>query len=219
MNAGKRYAVANAIIPLFWLAAAGQQAPATISFTLDFPASNPGHYVIEVMSNGQGSYTSDGKIEEQSAAINSGPEQFRISEGIREQIFDLAKRAHYFAGKVDSGRKNIANTGAKTLAYKDATHDSRATYNYSGLQPVEQLTSLFQGLSTTLEYGRRLAYFHKYEKLELDDELKKMEELQKDNNLRDVQAVAPELMQIANDTSVMNVSRARAQRLLASTDK
>jgi hypothetical protein len=120
---------------------------------------------------------------------------------------------------VDSGHKNIANTGAKTLAYKDASHNSQVTYNYSSLQPVEQLTSIFQNLSATMEFGRRLVYLHKYEKLALDDELKRMEDMQKESALADVQAIAPVLKDIANDSSVMNVSRARALRLLSTAGK
>jgi hypothetical protein len=42
-----------------------------------------------------------------------------------------------------------------------------------------------------------------------------MEEMQKEDNLGDIQAIAPILNGIADDTSVMNVSRARALRLLA----
>jgi hypothetical protein len=192
----------------------GQQPAATLSFTLDFPGANPSHYELVVANDGQGSYTSNGKFDENSEAADPAPLQFQVSENIRAQIFDLAKRAHYFSGKVDSGHKNIANTGAKTLAYKDASHNSQATYNYSPLQPVEQLTSIFQNLSTTMEFGRRLVYLHKYEKLALDGELKRMEELQQENSLGDVQVIAPELKEIADDSSVMNVSRARALRML-----
>jgi hypothetical protein len=198
----------------FCLGAYSKQPAASVSFSLDFPGANPSHYELVVANDGQGSYTSNGKFDENSEAADPAPLKFTVSENIRAQIFDLAKRAHYFSGKVDSGRKNVANTGAKTLAYKDAGHSSQATYNYSSLQPIEQLTSIFQNLSTTMEFGRRLVYLHKYEKLALDGELKRMEELQQENSLGDVQAIAPELKEIANDASVMNVSRARALRML-----
>jgi len=203
----------------FFFAAYGQGPTASVSFKLDFPGSNPSHYEIVILSDGKGSYTSNGKLDENSDPPDPTPLQFATSENIRAQVFDLAKRAHYFTGKVESGRKNIANTGAKTLAYKDENHNTEATFNYSPLQPVEQLTSIFQSLSTTMEFGRRLVYLHKYEKLALDAELKRMEELQQENSLGDVQAIAPELQEIANDSSVMNVSRARALRLLASAGK
>jgi len=197
------------------LAADGQLASPTVGFTLDFPNANPSHYEITVNSTGQGHYVSDGQLEKDSAPADPAPLEFTISDQVREQIFDLARRAHYFSGKVDSGRKNIANTGTKTLTYKDGKHDGQASYNYSTIVPIEQLTAIFQGLSETLEFGRRLSFFHKYQKLALDEDLKRMEELQRDNNLGDIQAIAPVLKQIADDQSVMNVARARALRLMA----
>jgi hypothetical protein len=191
----------------------GQAAPPTVSFTLDFPAANPSHYEITVGRDGHGTYVSNGQLNKDSAA-DPALLQFTLSDRVREEIFQLAQRAHYFSGKVDSGNKNIANTGAKTLTYKDGQHDGQATYNYSPSVPVQQITAIFQGLSETLEFGRRLSFFHKYQKTALDEDLRRMEELQRDNSLGDVQAIAPVLKEIADDRSVMNVARARALRLM-----
>ena len=219
MSLGKFCALLFLIAPTLCPGASGQQPAASLSFTLDFPGANPSHYEIVIAKDGHGSYTSNGKFDEKSDPADPAPFEFVVSENIRTQVFDLAKRAHYFTGKVDSGLKNIANTGAKTLAYKDAGHNSQATYNYSLLQPVGQLTSIFQNLSTTMEFGRRLNYLHKYQKLALDNELKRMEQLRQENSLGDVQAIAPVLQDIGNDPSVMKVSRARALRLLANAGK
>jgi len=219
-NGANRYASCFGIIILmrlrrkFWfllvlwpicLAAQTSRTGATISFTLDFPGANPGHYEIVVHDDGRGSYSSNGQLSQDSEPSDPAPLQFTLSPNVRQQIFDLAERAHYFTGKVDSGRKNIANTGAKTLAYKDAHRTTQATYNYSPLAPVQQVTSIFQGLSATLEFGRRLDYFHRYQKLALDQDIKRMEEMQRDNSLGDLQAIAPILNAIANDSSVINV--------------
>lgn len=203
----------------FCFATYGQQPTASVIFKLDFPGADPSHYEIVIASDGQGSYVSNGKFDDESDPADPEQLQFVVSEDVRKQVFDLAKKSHYFAEKVDSGQKNIANTGAKTLAYKDANHNSEATYNYSMLQPITQLTSIFQNLSNTMEFGRKLVYLHKYQKLALDDQLKRMEEMQRENNLGDVGAIAPVLNDIANDSSVMKVSRARALRLLASAGK
>jgi hypothetical protein len=191
------------------------QGSATVSFSLDFPGANPGHYEIIVGEDGHGSYSSNGQLSKDSDPADPAPLPFAVSDKVRAQIFDLAQRAHYFKGKVDSGNTKIANTGVKVLTYKSDNQNSQATYNYSPVAPVQQLTTIFEGLSTTLEFGRRLNYFRKYQKLALDEDLKRMEEMQKEDNLGDVQAIAAILNGIANDTSVMNVSRARALRLLA----
>jgi hypothetical protein len=189
--------------------------PATVSFSLDFPGANPGHYEITVGADGKGFYSSNGQLNQDSDPADPVPLPFTLSDQVREQIFDLAQRAHYFKGKVDSDNKKIANTGVKILTYKADNQNSQATYNYSPVAPVQQLTAIFEGLSTTLEFGRRLSYFRKYQKLALDEDLKRMEEMQKEDNLGDIQAIAPILNEIADDASVMNVSRARALRLLA----
>jgi hypothetical protein len=203
------------------IAAAAENHPAspTVTFTLDFPAANPSHYVITVARDGTGSYVSNGQLTADSAPADPATLDFALSDHVRDQIFELAQRAHYFSGKVDSGRKNIANTGAKTLAYKDGQHDGQATYNYSTSAPIDQLTAIFQELSETLEFGRRLSFFHRYQKTALDDDLKRMEELRRDNSLGDTRAIAPVLKQIADDPSVMNVARARALRLLPAENK
>jgi hypothetical protein len=73
---------------------------------------------------------------------------------------------------------------------------------------------LFQSVAATLEYGRRLAYFHRYQKLALDDELKRMETEARAGNLMELGAVKPILQEIYDDASVMNVVRARALRII-----
>jgi len=79
---------------------------------------------------------------------------------------------------------------------------------------VQELTAFFQGLSTTLEFGHRLDYYLRYQKLALDEELKKMEEMSNSHELEEISAVAPVLQKIVDDPAVIKVVRARAERLL-----
>ena len=188
---------------------------ATVSFTLDFPQSIPDHYSISVVSDGHAEYNSTGKLTPDSEPPDPFHLEFTISQATRQKIFDLAAKAKYFDGKVDSGKKNLASTGKKVLTYRDGQRSTQAEYNYSPIPAVQELTTLFQNISTTLEFGRRLDYYHHYQKLALEDELKRMEEMTHEKELDEVQAVSPILQQIATDQSVINVSRARAQRLLA----
>jgi hypothetical protein len=199
-------------------AAVSQSALPTVGYTQDFEGSNPSHYELTVSSDGHGIYTSNGQLSEKAEPAELVPVEFTVSDKVRQQIFDLAKHAKYFDGKVDSGRSNIANTGTKVLTYKDDKRSTKATYNYSPIPAIADLTSIFQNLCTTLEFGRRLTFFHKYQKLALDDELKRMDEMRRDTMLGDLQAIAPILRDIANDQKVMNVSRSRALRLLATAD-
>ncbi len=190
------------------------QAPAAVTFTLDFPASQPERYSIRVPSDGACRYQSSGRLSADSDQTESFDLDFTVAAETRQIIFALANKAAYFQKDVDSHRKGIAFTGKKTLSYKDAERSGESTYNYSSNPAVLELTSLMQSLSATLEFGHRLQYDRRYQKLALDEELKRMEEMARANQLIEVAAIQPILDQIVADQSVMNMTRARAQRLL-----
>jgi hypothetical protein len=201
------------MLALIAAAAAQSVTGPTVSFSLTFPGSQPDRYAISVPQNGDATYYSDGKLMEGSEA-DDFKLIFAIAPATRTRIFDLARKAHYFANDVDSKKKNLAFTGTKVLIYNDGQKEQRAAYNYSPVEAVQQLTDLFQNMSTTLEFGRRLEYYHRYQKLALDDEIKRLEEMATQNNLQELSALVPVLQQIAADNTVINPVRARAQRLL-----
>jgi hypothetical protein len=212
---GSRLSTLVCLILCFLVPGQAQQAVVpTITFTCDFPGSAPDHYVISVSDAGSASYNSDGKISPDSAPGDPFHSDFNLSQAARTRVFDLAKRAHYFEGEIDSKTKNLAFTGTKTLTYKDAQKSTRASYNYSPVPSVQELTAFFQALANTLEFGHRLDYYLRYQKLALDEELKRMEELSNGSGLGEISAVAPVLQKIADDPAVIKVVRARAQRLL-----
>ncbi len=196
------------------LACSQTEAPAVVTFTIDFPASQPEHYSIRVQSDGLARYQSSGRRSPDSDETDSFDLDFTVATETRQRIFELAAKAGYFQKDVDSHHKDLAFTGKKTLAYKDARRSGEATYNYSLKPAVQDITSLMQSLSATLEFGHRLQYDHQYQKLALDEELKRMEGLARNNELIEVAAIQPILDQIIADQSVINVTRARAQRLL-----
>lgn len=198
--------------------AASQQASnsatsPTVTFTLDFPESDPAHYLIAVDATGHVNYECTAKVQE-SSEEQAYRSEFNLSAASRERIFEWAKQAKYFSGKIDSGNQKLAFTGWKILSYQDAQRSFTARYNYSNLEPVRQLTALFQNMAGTLDFGRRLSYYHRYQKLALDEELKRMEAQAKNNELSEIQGVAPVLQEIVEDTSVINVVRARAKALI-----
>ena len=187
---------------------------ASITFSLDFPASDPEHYSISVTADGHARYECSAKVSDESEDRETYQSDFTFTDATRVRIFDLAAQAHYFSGKIDSGNRKLAFTGAKKLIYTDGQRNNTAEYNFSPVASVQQLTELFQRVASTLDFGRRLAFAHRYQKLALDDELKKMEDAARRGELGELQSVKPILQQIYDDTSVLNVVRARAQRLM-----
>lgn len=224
LRSGATRCIAIGILGLFGLAAPARSqrstndsspVAATVTFTLDFPQSNPEHYSISVDESGHARYECSGE-----AAQDSEPQsyqaEFDLSASSREKVFDWAKQAQFFSGNIDSKNGKLAFTGAKVLSYEDGQHSHTARYNYSSLAPVKQLTTFFQDLAATLEYGRRLAYDQRYQKLALDAELKQMESQAKNGGLSEIQSVAPVLQEIVDDPSLLNGVRARAKQLLES---
>jgi hypothetical protein len=189
------------------------EATPVVTFTVDFPSSQPEHYSIRVQSDGPARYQSSGRLSADSEAIDSFDLDFTVAPETRQKIFELATKAGYFQKDVDSHHKGLAFTGKKTLRYKDSRRSGESSYNYSANPAVQELTNLMENLSVTLEFGHRLQYDRQYQKLALDEELKRMEEMASSNQLIEVAAIRPVLDEIIADQSVINVTRARAQRL------
>ncbi len=187
---------------------------ATVTFTFDFPNSSPEHYSITVEKDGHAHYESSGKISDDSDDRETYQTDFEFSDATRLRIFDLAAQARYFSGKIDSGNKKLAFTGSKKLAYQDTQRNLSAEYNFSTVPAVQQITTLFQSVSATLEFGHRLAYFYRFQKLALDDELTRMEDQARRGEIVELQIVKPILQQIYHDQTVMNIDRARALRII-----
>jgi len=185
-----------------------------VTFTLDFPGSQPEHYSVRMQSDGAAHYESSGRLSPDSDETDNFDLDFTASPATRQKVFELAGKAGYFQRDLDSHYKNIAFTGKKTLSYKDGKRSGESTYNYTRQPDARELTGFFQDLSSTLEFGRRLHYDYRYQKLALDEELKRMEEMARSSPMVELPAIASILQQIIGDATVLNVSRARAQRLL-----
>src|ERR1700693_3656678 len=118
------------------------QAPAVITFTIDFPTSQLEHYSIRVQSDGAARYQSSGRMSADSDETDSFDLDFTVGAETRQKIFERAAKAGYFQKDVDSRHKDLAFTGKKTLAYKDAQRSGEATYNYSLKRAVKDMTGL-----------------------------------------------------------------------------
>jgi hypothetical protein len=191
----------------------------TVMFTLDFPTGDPTHYAIAVESSGNAAYRSDAgepASGKQPATGDPNIDKFTISPATARRIFKLAEKLNYFQGNFDNSRPDIANTGNKTLIYADPKRHFSTTYNYSQNPDIEQLTSLFQTMSTTMEAGRRLQHEYRFDKLGLTAELRRLSDLAKSGQASEITAITPILQEIAQDTSVMHIARTEAERLLNS---
>ena len=183
-----------------------------VSFSLELPGAVPPYYSISVEATGRAAYRASpvpGNMEGDPYIL-----KFVISQPARTRIFELAKKLHFFKGDFAYHKGRLANTGIKTLYFTDEKTTNSTTYNYSANPAVQDLTHLFQNISATLEFGRRLQYYYDHQKLGLDDELKHMDQMAQDGDLDELQAVAPILQKIAADPEVMRIDQAHARHLL-----
>lgn len=193
-----------------------------VTFDLVWDAATPQQFTVTTRADGGSTYLSRNPLK----AVPPGEERepnyslrFTMSSANQAKVFKLAQQADFFNGDFDYKAHPVANTGKKTLTYADLTRHFQTTYNHSENKAIQQLTELFQGVSATIEFGRRLQFKHKYDKLGLEDELKAMENSETSHELAELQIVAPALQSIADDSTVLNIARQRAQRLLKKVKK
>ncbi len=187
----------------------------TVAFDFVLPGSSPAHYALAVASTGRAAYRSDRMADDSQRADEPYSLRFVASEATLSRVFELAKALNYFRGNFEYGTGKIANLGAKTLTFRDGERSYQTKYNYSTNVQIQELTRLFQNISNTLEFGRRLEYLYRYDKLGLDAELKRMEEAAKSETLAELQVVQPILEKIAGNPAIINIARRRASHLLA----
>jgi hypothetical protein len=199
---------------------AGNAAISTVTFDSVWERATPQKYTITASSSGSAKYisSSPSKPEDKSAAQDENYQaEFTMSAAVQEKIFRLVRDAKYFNGDFDFRSHPVASTGKKTLAFADATRHFQTVFDYSENKSIQELTAIFQGISSTIQHGRKLQYLRRFDKLGLEAELKGMESEVDSHYLAELQIIAPLLKSLAEDSAVLNIARQRAKRLLAKT--
>ena len=192
------------------------QASATPSITFErfWNDYTPQSVTIEVLANGAAKYSSrdPGKNDDEADEYHT---EFTVSRERCDKLFRYAGEANYFQGDFTFKKHAVASTGKKTLTYVDASRHFNTTYDYSEHKAIQEITSIFMGISNTIEHGRKLQFLRRFDKLGLEAELKVMEDAAESHSLVEMQLIAPTLESIAEDAAILNIARQRAHRLLA----
>ena len=194
--------------------AAPVAAQASVRYSFDWPQGVPWQkYSVDVQSDGKTHF--DGiPHPDQPSDADPYQQDFIMSEANRQRVFELAQKLNYFQGDFDSHLKHIAQTGKKTLQYQSPQIQGVTTYNWSQNADVEELTRLFDGIALTIDYGCKLTFQYRFDKLGMDQRLKELEDLQASKGVQELAVIAPILRKIAHDPNLMNISRRSAQHLL-----
>lgn len=198
-------------------AAGPLQAP-TVVFKLNWDKGLPwSDYTFTVNENGATHFRGTGNPSE-SGDDDVWQQDFTMSDASVQEIFRLAKATNYFQGQFETKTKNVAKTGIKTLEYHDSSLNTAATYNFSPNPNIQQLTKLFQSIATTIDYGRKLTFQYRFDKLGMDERLNQLVDLHASGMAEELQIIEPILRKIADDDGVMHVARLQAKQLLKSTN-
>jgi hypothetical protein len=192
--------------------AAHSQSP-TVVFEQDWNVADPAWYQVSVSSSGEAQYQSKSRQKENEEATEPYNRRFIVSASTRDEIFQLTKSLNDFQGNFET-RAKVAQTGTKTLKFKDGARETSTSLNYSDNPSMNQLIGIFQRISTTFELAQKLDFDIRFDKLGLDRDLKNLEHLATDKQVAELQVISPMLERIANDNGIMNIARQRARRLL-----
>ncbi len=188
-------------------------AGASVTFRFEWSQGFPWlSYTIEVQSDGRTHFSGVANPAEMPA--DTDQQDFTMPHDTLQTIFDSAVRLHYFQADYDSHLKKIAQTGKKTLEYRSAETHGSMSFNWSENADVQELTRIFQGVALTLDYGRKLAFQYRFDRLGMNQRLRQLEEAQAGHHVEALNAIAPILRKIADDPNMMNISRESARHLL-----
>jgi hypothetical protein len=135
-----------------------------------------------------------------------------------QRVFKAARDKKFFATACDSGDAKVAFTGKKLLTYEGPDGHGACTYIYSRDQQIQWITTEMQGVAVTLEEGRRLELQHEHGRLSLDAELETLENMVQNGQAAELGNIAPILIAIVKDDSVLERAQKRARHLLSIID-
>ena len=183
----------------------------TVVFTSVLWSAEPAYYSIAVDATGTATYQSAPESVGRTGVLYSI--NFYVSDRTRRTIFNVARELDFFRGEIEVQPVSAATDKALTLMYHDLGFNTQLTYSSSPNSDIEELTSIFEEVSETLEYGRRLAYLQQHERKKIAAELKALQANADQHVLRELQIIAPVLRGLAGDSGLDADSRRTAEAL------
>jgi len=174
--------------------------------------SNPSYYSIAIDASGTATYVSSPEGLDKTGVHYTT--EFHVSDRTRRITFNLTQRLNYFAGGYGELQSSPGNGSVHTLAYRYGPVHNQFTYSSSADPELAELTSVFEELSQTFEYGRKLSELQLHNHRAIIPELDAMTGRAERHALRDLPALVPILRNVAGDTSIDVAARNQASALI-----
>lgn len=184
--------------------------PVAVNFDFEMQGLPVPHWSIEIEPNGEGRYrdlsSPNGGTAETKRSIRVGAATRRRLDGGFEKVG---------SGNCEKNVKNVANTGTKTIAYRNAAGAwVSCTFIYTEDKGLEAAATAFQAIAQTLQEGDRLEHSHRFDRLGLDAEMDELTQEIAQGEAIEIGNISPVLQSIADDERVMERVRRKAARLL-----
>jgi hypothetical protein len=187
------------------------QFPTVIFSALKWNA-DPSYYSIAIDASGTATYVSAPEGVDKTGVRYTT--EFHVTDRTRRIAFNLTQRLNYFGGGYGEPQSSPGKHNVYTLAYRYGSVKNQFTYSRSADSDVEELTSVFEELSQTFEYGRKLADLQLHNRRAMVPELEAMTGKAERHALRDLPALVPILRNVASDDSVDAAVRKQAFALI-----
>lgn len=174
--------------------------------------SDPSYYSIAVDATGTATYLSAPEGLDKTGIPYTT--EFQVSDRTRRIILNLAQKLDYFAGSYGELQSSPETHNVYTLAYRYGSVHNQYTYSTSSDADLEELTSVFEELSQTFEFGRKLSEDELHNRRAIGPQLEAMRTKADRHALRDLPALVPILRNVAADTSVDAEARKQASSLI-----
>lgn len=192
-------------IGLLLLVSVFAAAAQTLTFTKQFPGSQPAYESIVI--------TKTGAMEYRESPADDQPVRAQIPNQDASAMFDMAAKLDFLQTPLESGLK-VANTGKKTFSYNDgAGKTSNIIFNYSQNVIAQQLLERFERIGESERAYISLERTAQFDKLGVNDSLAEIEALWLSKQLAAPLQFVPLLTKVASHESYMHLARDRAARL------
>ncbi len=201
--------VCGFLLALFAAARATAADDTVVSFRKIFKGSVPEFVEIRIGQSGKCTYDIR-QLNETPA-----PEEFDVTQALREKIFSLAAELRYFKDQDLDVHRKIANLGEKTLRYEKDGQFSETKFNYTLNSAASRLVQIFEGLTRQQAHLQILRRTLRYDRLGVNDALVNLQEDFDNKLLPEPEVLLPVLEQIGNDSRIIAMARTRARALAA----
>jgi hypothetical protein len=208
-NSAKIIILCFFLLALFAAAHAIAAGDAVVSFRKVFKGSVPEFAEIRIGRTGECTF------DIRQLSETPAPEEFDVTQALREKIFSLAAELSNFKDQDLDVHRKIANLGEKTLRYEKDGQANQTVFNYTLNNAGSQLMQIFEGLIRQQDHMQTLRRTLKYDRLGVNNALNFLQEDFDNKLLPEPEVLLPVLEQIANDSRIVEIARSRARAIAA----